>query len=223
MVFELFKGQSGSGLEVVEGRILEMLGTAEEVLRLAVSAFEQGTSAQELGSRIRKTDRSVNKAERSIRRELVVHASVHAGADLPLVLVYMSIIKDIERVGDYAKNIWDIAAAIEEANDKPDLSEMRPLFARTLDLAAEIGSTYSARDIDRATEVLNRADGWLDEYDAAVDDLMTSYVPSTVGVPKALLYRHLKRITAHLMNVLTAVVMPFDRLDYWDEDKIDRE
>lgn len=31
------------------------------------------------------------------------------------------------------------------------------------------------------------------------------------------------RITAHLMNVLTAVAMPFERLDYWDEDKIDRD
>ena len=25
------------------------------------------------------------------------------------------------------------------------------------------------------------------------------------------------------MNVLTAVVMPFERLDYWDEDKVDRD
>lgn len=223
MVFELFKGQSGSGLEAVEASMIQMLSTSESVFRLAVSAFEQGTSAQEIGQQVRKTDRQVNRAERSIRRELVVHASVHAGADLPLVLVYMSIIKDIERVGDYAKNIWDVASAIEQGVDKPDLSELTPLFARTLGLMSEIGETYAARDVDRATEVLNRADSWLDEYDAAVENLMTSYVPSTIGVPKALLYRHLKRVTAHLMNVLTAVVMPFDRLDYWDEDKIDRE
>lgn len=223
MVFELFKGQSGSGLEGIEASMIEMLSTSQSVLRLAVSAFEQGTSAQEIGEQVRKTDRQVNKAERSIRRELVVHASVHSGADLPLVLVYMSIIKDIERIGDYAKNIWDVAAAIEKGVDKPDLSELTPLFARTLDLMAEIGEVYAARDVDRATEVLNRADNWLDDYDEAVENLMTSYVPSTVGVPKALLYRHLKRVTAHLMNVLTAVVMPFDRLDYWDEDKIDRE
>ncbi|MDX1449296.1 MAG: PhoU domain-containing protein [Acidimicrobiia bacterium] len=223
MVFELFKGQSGSGLEGVEARMIDMLSTSAEVLRLAVSAFEQGTPASEIGDQIRKTDRQVNKAERSIRRELVVHASVHSGADLPLVLVYMSIIKDIERVGDYAKNIWDVAAAIERGADKPDLSELTPMFRRTLDLASEIGEVYTARDVDRATAVLNQADEWLDEYDTAVEELMMSYVPSTVGVPKALLYRHLKRVTAHLMNVLTAVVMPFDRLDYWDEDKIDRE
>lgn len=223
MVFELFKGQSGSGLDAIEARVIEMLAISEEVLRLAVSAFESGASAEDLGPRVRKTDREVNRAERSIRRELVVHASVHSGADLPLVLVYMSIIKDIERVGDYAKNIWDIAAAAERTSDRPDLSELTPLFARTIALVSEIRETYGRRDVDDATAILSRCDDWLDDYDARVDELMVSYIPSTVGVPKALLFRHLKRITAHLMNVLTAVVMPFDRLDYWDEDKVDRE
>jgi hypothetical protein len=33
----------------------------------------------------------------------------------------------------------------------------------------------------------------------------------------------LKRITAHLMNILTSLVMPIDRLDYYDEAKADRE
>jgi phosphate uptake regulator len=223
MVFELFKGQSGSGLDAIEARVIEMLAISEEVLRLAVSAFESGASAEDLGPRVRKTDREVNRTERSIRRELVVHASVHSGADLPLVLVYMSIIKDIERVGDYAKNIWDIAAAAEKTSDRPDLSELTPLFARTIALVSEIRETYGRRDVDDATAILSRCDDWLDDYDARVDELMVSYIPSTVGVPKALLFRHLKRITAHLMNVLTAVVMPFDRLDYWDEDKVDRE
>ncbi len=34
---------------------------------------------------------------------------------------------------------------------------------------------------------------------------------------------YVNRIIAHLMNVMTAVVMPLDRLDYWDEDTIDRD
>jgi phosphate transport system protein len=221
MVFELFKGQGGSGLEVVESRIQEMLHTCGEVLRLAISAFEPETSAKEIGPRVRETDRKVNKTERSIRRDLVVHVSVQAGADLPLVLVYMSIIKDIERIGDYAKNIWDVAVALEDGG--PDLSMMDPLFERTIALVSEISDAYVSRDTDRATALLNRCDGWLDEYDANVDALMVSDLPSTVGVPQALLNRHLKRVTAHLMNVLTSVVMPFDRLDYWDEDKADRD
>ena len=223
MVFELFKGQSGSSLAGIEGRIQEMLSTCDRVLRLAVSAFDKDVSAAEIGEEVRKTDREVNRTERSIRRELVVHVSVHAGANLPLVLVYMSIIKDIERIGDYAKNIWDVAVAVEDQAGGPDMGVMAPLFERTIALVAEIAEIYAARDVGRATETLNRADSWLDEYDENVETLMRSSAPSTAGVPEALLNRHLKRITAHLMNVLTAVVMPFDRLDYWDEDKIDRE
>jgi hypothetical protein len=42
------------------------------------------------------------------------------------------------------------------------------------------------------------------------------------AVAQALTYRYLKRIVAHLLNVLSAVVMPVDRLDYFDEDPEDR-
>jgi phosphate uptake regulator len=45
--------------------------------------------------------------------------------------------------------------------------------------------------------------------------------PHAVG--RALAARYLKRIVAHLTNVLSAVVMPIDRLDYFDEDPEDRE
>jgi hypothetical protein len=43
------------------------------------------------------------------------------------------------------------------------------------------------------------------------------------AVARALARRYLKRIVAHLTNVLSAVVMPIDRLDYFDEDPEDRE
>jgi hypothetical protein len=42
------------------------------------------------------------------------------------------------------------------------------------------------------------------------------------AVPRALAHRYLKRVVAHLMNLLTAVIMPLDRLDYFDEDPEDR-
>jgi phosphate transport system protein len=222
MVFEWFKSQSGSAVEGIERQIAQMFVDSEEVLRLAVSAFDPDVVAREIGKRVRNTDRQVNRAERSIRRELLVHASLHGGANLPLVLVYMSIIKDIERLGDYAKNIWDVAVVVEDLPAAPDLSEFGPLFDRTIALVSEIADIYSERDSARAIATLKQCDEWLDEFDTNVEQWMASPAPSTEGVPKALLNRHLKRITAHLMNVLTAVVMPVDRLDYWDEDKADR-
>jgi hypothetical protein len=35
----------------------------------------------------------------------------------------------------------------------------------------------------------------------------------------AVTYRYLKRVLAHSMNIITSVVMPLDRLDYYDEDE----
>ena len=54
-------------------------------------------------------------------------------------------------------------------------------------------------------------------------DQLAATESASVAVARALLYRYVNRIVAHLMNVMTAVVMPLDRLDYWDEDKMDRE
>jgi hypothetical protein len=38
-----------------------------------------------------------------------------------------------------------------------------------------------------------------------------------------LYFRYLKRVTAHVMNFLTSLVVPVDRLDYYDEAKEDRD
>ena len=46
--------------------------------------------------------------------------------------------------------------------------------------------------------------------------------PAADAVARALYYRFLKRTTAHIMNFLTALVHPLDRLDYYDEAKEDR-
>ena len=35
-------------------------------------------------------------------------------------------------------------------------------------------------------------------------------------------FRFLKRITAHVMNLMTSLVAPIHRLDYYDEAKDDR-
>ena len=63
----------------------------------------------------------------------------------------------------------------------------------------------------------------LDEYDDCIQAQIESTRTPRDAVPRALLCRYLKRITAHLMNVLTSLVMPFDRLDYYDEAKADRD
>ena len=96
-------------------------------------------------------------------------------------------------------------------------------LGRARTLIGDTARIFKERDVDGASDILPEADAWTDELDEAIDALAASDRPSREGVPLALLYRFEKRIVAHLMNVLSSLVMPVDRLDYWDESKADRE
>ncbi|MEX2503326.1 MAG: hypothetical protein WD378_00655, partial [Egicoccus sp.] len=126
------------------------------------------------------------------------------------------------RIGDYAKNLFDLAAdgaRLETAPDAEALTRMQFDISR---LISDAGDVFGARDTDRAREVLMHGDQLLDDFDDRVSDLVRGDDQGPEAVARALTYRYLKRIVAHLMNVLSAVVVPIDRLDYFDEDPEDR-
>jgi phosphate transport system protein len=209
-------------LDRIETTLQRMFTDDRHAFDLAMSALVGGAAAHNVGAELRATDHRVNEAEREIRRELVVHASVHGGIDTPAVLIYMSIVKDVERVGDYAKNLFDLA------NDGADLSAT-PQAARYLELRdqvsrmiVDVADAFRAREPERSRELLGIGDVLMDEFDDAVSALVRDAPEGQQAVAQALTYRYLKRIVAHLLNVLSAVVMPVDRLDYFDEDPEDR-
>lgn len=223
MVLNFFRSGSEGSLEVIEQQLQEMLSDNETTFGYAADSLFGRVSPEEIGKPLRKSDRQVNRGERSIRRELIIHAGVAGAADYPLMLVYMSIIKDIERVGDYSKNIWDLTVdgfTLEHASDAEMWAER---IERTADLISATASIFAERDEERAKEMLLQMDQWTDDFDDEISKLVREGSDAGAAAPRALLNRYLKRVTAHLMNVMTAVVMPLDRLDYWDEDRVDRD
>ena len=223
MVFELFRGSGESQVEAIEAEIAQMLATTAETFDLAVGALTRHVQPDDVGTHLRKRDKSINRVERSIRRQLIVHAGVRGSqADVPLLFVYMSIAKDIERVGDLAKDMWDLAAAGADMSAEPDLSAVIEVGDMVSSLISETSRVFGERDAEAAIATLNAADEAVDGYEAEMLAQLNS-TEAAAAVARSLFYRYAARITAHLMNVLTAVVMPFERLDYWDEAKIDRE
>ena len=220
MVMRFFRGHDRQGLEHVQRQLLEMLARDREAFDAATSTLLAGGDVAVAGPKLRVTDARVNELERVIRRELVVHASVHGASDIAAILVYMSIVKDVERIGDYAKNIYDLAASGVDFRAAPDRPTMLNYRDRTAEMITEAGVIFAADDQNRAYALLVEADAMLDTFDRLVDALVVSEGIARDAVPRALFYRHLKRIVAHLMNLLSAVVVPVDRLDYLDEPKI---
>ena len=224
MVLEFFKGGSDQTLEQIEATIVEMLRINRHTFDLAINTVVAGTDPESVDTEVHKSDRKVNKAERRIRKELVVHTSVHGPqTDFPRVLVAMSVIKDAERIGDYSKNIWDLAAAGVDLSEAEDAGRWLALRDRTSRSIAESARIYHERDTEAAHALVQEMDEWTAAFDECVDEMMASEGPASDAVSRALLCRYLKRITAHLMNVISSLVMPVHRLDYYDEKKADRE
>jgi phosphate uptake regulator len=222
MAFKFLRDEGSERLEEIEEKVQAMLGHDRHEFELAMSALLGDAVAADLNSELRDTDRKVNRMEREIRRALVVHASVFGGIDTPAVLVYMSIVKDVERVGDYAKNILDLALDGANLGSAPDAQEWRDLAEEIAQLITDSGEVFRARDAERCRQLLARGDKLLDLFDDRVSALVRDGQGEPQAVSRALTHRYLKRVVAHLMNLLTAVIMPLDRLDYFDEDPEDR-
>ncbi len=223
MILGLSRRDDAARLERIEATFQRMFTDDRHAFDLAMSALVGGASPGTVGDDLRTTDERVNQGEREIRRELVVHASVQGGFDTPEILVYMSIVKDVERIGDYAKNLYDIAADGIVLDQGELMSEMLRLRSTVSGMISECAEVFHQRDGDRARELFRQGDELQDDFDRRVSDLVTGRIGEPYAVAYALTYRYLKRIVAHLLNVLSAVVMPIDRLDYFDADPEDRD
>ena len=223
MVLEFFKGTSQTPIDEVRTTIVRMLEDGHDIFVTATDALFGGGKSKATKREVRSTDQEINQMQADVRRSLMVHSSVNPG-DLAVVLQYASIVKDAERVGDYAKNLYDLVrygADFADALDEDELATYRDAVAT---LILEAASVFDSMNTERAQELLNKADGFLSDYDAQVKAQCQVDPDSNarVAVSRALYYRFLKRTTAHVMNVLTSLVQPLDRLDYYDEAPEDR-
>lgn len=223
MVLDFFRTGGASSIEEVEATVVQMLHDGRAVYDAATGAVFGGGKSKETKREVRATDRGINVAQQEVRRALMVHASVTASIDLPLVLTYMSIVKDVERIGDYAKNLYDLAkygVDFEGADDYDTLERYHAAVGQLIDDAAEV---FAEHDEDKSQRLIDKANGFLKTYDKLIKAAYRSEGPSSDAVARALYYRYLKRITAHVMNLMTSLVKPIDQLDYYDEAPDDRD
>jgi phosphate uptake regulator len=221
-IFKFLLGSDGGAMDRVEDQVRQMFQHARREVDLALSALLGDVTAAEVNAELRALDQKVNGLERQIRRELVVHATVQTGMDTPAVLIYMSIVKDVERVGDYAKNLLDLARDGANFSTADDIAEWRRIASEVSTIVEGVGTAFLGRHESRARELLTPTGQLVQHFDRRVSALVRGKDEQPQAVARALAYRYLKRVVAHMTNVLSAVIMPVDKLDYFDEDPEDR-
>lgn len=180
--------------------------------------IDEAPTADERSS-VYKRDIEINKLQRSIRKQVVAHLTLSSEhRDVPYCLLLMSLVKDVERIGDYCKNLTEIyedgGGPLPDDDNAAELREIRAVVEQTF---ASVGEVFSQSDTDTALDLIGRGR----EVNRRCDDLVARVArgPYDAATTTTLVLgaRYYKRIGAHLLNVLTGVVMPLHKLDYYDE------
>ena len=217
-MFSIFR--DADQLENVEEQLHGMLASCEDAYRLATTAAFGEADVVDAGDQLKSLDKEINKTERAIRRELLVHGTVRgADVDQGLMLTYMSLAKDIERIGDKCKDIWELAEMGADLSTSVNVDELERHRSHVAELIAETLAAFTSQDTERVHELIPTIREDRDHYDKHVTDLVMSTLPSRDASPQALFYRYIKRLSAHLSNILSSIVMPIDRLDFYNPDK----
>jgi phosphate uptake regulator len=192
----------------------EMLGGVVEMLSITCSALNGGAT-EEAREKMRALDKEVNKAERKIRRQIVEHLTVRTGVDVEASLVLMSIVKDAERLGDYARNVFAAAGQFPGALSQPRYATaIEGLTGQVEGLLADTRKAIAESDEDLATRVMEREGAVKAAADALLREVSADTLPSSQTVTLTLMAWYFRRLAAHTANIASSVVNPVEWLDY---------
>ena len=173
-----------------------------------------------LKDRVYSIDKQVNNLQRDIRKRVVEHLSLQPSKDVPICLLLMSVVKDAERLGDYAKNLYEVSTLMKGPLNKEKYLELfdsieveiSELFKETKKAFIESDEAKAAKAWDYKTKIAKRCD-------QIIEKLAASSLSVNESVCFTLIARYFKRITAHLTNIATSVILPLTDLDYFDEKR----
>ena len=192
-------------LKRLNNRIAEMGGLAEAQLAAGVQALVKRDI--KLAERVVATDRQLDQMESDIDTHVVRLLALRQpmAIDLRAIVVSLKIASDLERIGDYAKNIAKRAIALSQSAPAAPIRGVPRMSRMVESMIHDVLDAYVRRDVDRAVAVWNR-DGEVDDaYTGMFRELLTYMMedPRNITACTHLLFiaKNIERIGDHTTNI----------------------
>ena len=215
-IFNMFKADSL--YEQALGECHEMLDIDLTMFKASIKSLRKSDSA-DINIDIFSMDKKINAFERDVRRKVMTHLAIGGKEDISSGLVLVSVVIDIERIGDYTKNIYDLAVnhskKLNGGSVEDRLAEIEKisfkLFEDTID-------AFKNQDIEKARGLMGSYKENISiQSDAITNDIIAGKISDldTGSASSVGLYaRYLKRIAAHSRNLISSIVNPFEKIGY---------
>lgn len=193
----------------------EMFLKARDVLR--------NSDHNHLDIDIHDSDLEVNKYQIEVRKDVLNHLILTSGEDLTSGLALVSIVIDIEQIGDRTKNIAELTLDHISRLDGGKFEESIKSIENGLEKCFnKVIYCFEHDNEDEAREII--ADyKWISiEIEKIVSKLVKEKdksLDSRTAVALALYLHLMKRINSHLRNIATSVVNPYHRIGYKPKQK----
>ena len=197
-------------------RFDEMVVISKEMFSRATAVIDGEGDAESDRDNLLKMDSKINTLQQVIRRDIVTHIAVQGVADIVPCFLLISLTKDVERIGDYCKNINEILRIAPYMKEDPLVSTLLDMRRKMLVWFEQTKSAFDKSDKELARTTRQDAYRYEKECDRLVWDLSKDNEGRN-AVAIAMLIRFFKRVSAHLGNICTSVTMPFDKLDYFEK------
>ncbi|MDF0600492.1 phosphate signaling complex protein PhoU [Psychromarinibacter sp. C21-152] len=198
-------------LEALQALIMKMGGLVEASIQQAVRAFLDRDL--DLAEQVRTTDRRIDALEHEVNEEAatVIAKRNPMATDLRTVLAVMKIANNLERCGDYTKNLAKRTTAL--AHMQP-VAEAAPAIRRmSRDIEAMLKDALDAfaqRDAELAGQVIERDEDVDQMYNAVFRELLTHMMEDprniTAGMHLHFIAKNMERMGDHVTSIAEQVV-----------------
>ncbi len=184
--------------------VLRMGALTESSVTMAHQAlFEQNLAAVD---RVILQDKQIDRFYRQIEQDCIEVIALRApvARDLRLISTLMQLVRDIERIGDYAKDLAELAMRMALYPPPPELCQIQVMMQRCQRMLSHSLAALSDLDADLGLRIKGEDDAVDDDYSslyktlAQQTDLKGPIEPVLLML---LMIRYLERLADHSTNI----------------------
>lgn len=198
-------------LEALQARIMKMGGLVEDAILKAVTALE--TRDEELAERVRESDRAIDALDEQINEEVarIIALRQPAAVDLRVILTVMKISANLERIGDYAKNLAKRTTVLSRMPQiEGAAASLRRMAREVQRMLKDALDAFVQRDAALAREVVQR-DGDIDQmYNTLFREFLTFMMEDPRNITSCMhlhfIAKNTERMGDHVTNIAEQVI-----------------
>ncbi|MEM9125791.1 MAG: phosphate signaling complex protein PhoU [Pseudomonadota bacterium] len=198
-------------LEAIQAQIMKMGGLVEASIMGAARALE--TRDEELAQQVRQSDKAIDALEEVINEDTARLIALRAptASDLRLVLSVLKVSANLERIGDYSKNIAKRTTVLIDAGEINGSAAALRRMAREVEvMLRDALDAYIQRDAELALDVIDRDEEVDQMYNGLFREFLTFMAEDPRNISACMhlhfIAKNIERMGDHVTAIAEQVV-----------------